>query len=372
MNAGRFEEAPRIAILLPDLRPGGAERMRVQMAHEWLARGCEIEFVLRQAQGELLSLVPEGATVVDLGAERFRNAFWPLVRYLKERSPDVLLAAMWPLTTLSLVAAQLARYKGRVIVSDHTTLSHSPQTDTPVRKVIFRSTVRTTYPWAVARIGVSKGVCDDLAELAGLPRSMFTVIHNPAAVKPAPATNGASPLCMSNGSVKQVLAVGRLGPEKDFGLLLRAFDKLRHRIPSHLTILGEGGERSSLEALVDELGLDGMVSLPGSVLDTSPFYSAADLFVLSSRFEGFGNVIVEALSHGVPVVSTDCPSGPREILCDGRYGILVPLGDAAALAEGMVRAIKEPMESGELRARAADFHPARIADEYLRVMGFSE
>lgn len=359
----------KIAVVLPDLRSGGAERMRVQMAREWIAQGYEVDFVLMQVQGELLALVPEGATVVDLRAKRFRNALWPLARYLRERSPDVLLAAMWPLTTLSLVAAKLAGYKGHVVVSDHIAFSRSPQTATLMRKTAFRRSVGLTYPWAFARIGVSKGVCDDLAELSGLRRSTFDVIYNPAAVEAASGAHSERPSCMSNASVKQVLAVGTLKPQKDFGLLLRAFDKLRLQVPSHLTILGEGGERPALEAMIKQLGLEGIVSLPGSVVDTSPFYASADLFVLSSSFEGFGNVIVEALSHGVSVVSTDCHSGPREILCDGQYGVLVPVGNADALAEGMAEALERPMNPDALRERSADFLPGKIADEYLRAMG---
>lgn len=360
---------PMIAVLIPDLRAGGVERMRLHLARQWLCKGFRVEFVLLQARGDLLQQLPEGVTVVDLHALHIRNALIPLIGYLRTRRPATLLVAMWPLTAIAILAVRLIRFTGNVIVSDHIAFSLSPQTATPRKKAVFRASIRATYPHAYARIGVSRGVVDDLSDLSGLPRSIFKVVYNPALVKDQQPRSDIVPQCMSDTSVKQLLAVGTLKPQKDFGLLLRAFERLTKRMPARLTILGEGGERSHLESLVKQLGLEDSVSLPGSVVDTSPFYEAADLFVLCSRFEGFGNVIVEALSHGVTVVSTDCHSGPREILCDGQYGFLVPVGDVDALADSMFMALEAPMPPTLLQARASDFEPSRIADEYLRVMG---
>ncbi|UWX04047.1 glycosyltransferase [Pseudoxanthomonas sp. NC8] len=172
----------------------------------------------------------------------------------------------------------------------------------------------------------------------------------------------------AGGAHKRVLAVGMLKTPKDFPLLIRAFSLLRAQVDARLLILGEGTERARLEKLVHELGLQGMVMLPGYVADTAPFYAQSDLFVLSSDHEGFGNVIVEALEQGCPVVSTDCPSGPREILTDGRCGRLVPVGDVAALAAAMQESLASAHDHDALRARAQDFSVSRISDQYLDLL----
>jgi len=162
--------------------------------------------------------------------------------------------------------------------------------------------------------------------------------------------------------------VGGLKREKDFPLLLHAFSRLRNKVDARLLILGEGDERSALEALIRELGLQEPVFLPGFVPDTVPFHAHADLFVLSSSNEGFGNVIVEALEQGTPVVSTDCLSGPAEILEGGRYGTLVPVGDVEALAKAMEDALTHPHDTEALKRRAQDFDVGRIADQYLDLL----
>lgn len=347
---------PRIAVLLPDLRPGGVERMRLRLAAAWIDHGLDVDIVLRRRDGALLAEVPPAARVVDLAAPRLRRIVLPLARYLRARRPDALLAAMWPLTALAPLAARLAGYRGRVVVSEHAPLSRQPHAG-----ALLRASARWGYRRADAVVAVSAGVADDLAALTGLPREAFAVIHNPAAVAPqaAPARSGPSPL---------VLAVGTLKRVKRFDLLIEAFARIAGDDEARLCILGEGEERARLEALVARHGLGDRVSLPGYVADTAPWYAAADLFVLASDHEGFGNVIVEALAQGTPVVSTDCPVGPREILDGGRHGRLVPPGDAGALAQAMRESLRAPHDAGALRARARDFAVDAIGERYLELL----
>lgn len=358
----------RIAVVLPDLGIGGAERLHLTLTREWEALGHRVELVLLRARGGLLEQVPKSVRVVDLGAARIRSLVRPLARYLRETPPDVLLAAMWPVTTLAIVAARMAGYRGRLVVSDHVAYSHSPQLRSRARRLIFRHSVRRLYPLADARVAVSAGVADDVVARTGLERSSFRVLYNPAGNGGRARPPAARPSTLQDVHGPIVLSVGTLKPQKDCALLLRAFARLPAELGATLVFVGDGPDRAALATLARSLELGARCRFVGAVLDPDPYYAAADVFVLSSRFEGFGNVLVEAMSHGVPVVSTDCPSGPREILADGDYGMLVPVGDERRMSEAIAEVLAMPSNAEELRRRAGRFAPEAIAREYLEVM----
>lgn len=368
MKGNTTDFSKKIAILLPDLRGGGVERMHVMMAREWLARGFKVDLVLRQRRGELLELVPKEAHIIDLGVGRFRDVVWPLRAYLKQHKPSVLEAAMWPLTVIAIIARGLSHQNMRVIVSDHCSLANQYAGWGILHRFILKMSTRFVYSFADTRIAVSKGVAADLSRLSGINENRFTVIYNPAAQSKDIIYEHAPRPEELASDAKILLSVGALKSQKDHALLIEAFSRMHTSVNAQLCILGEGDQRPRLEKLVCDKHLQGKVLMPGFNLNPSAYYQAADLFVLSSSYEGFGNVIVEALEHGVPVVSTDCPSGPREILCDGKYGQLVPMGDADALAEAMQVALQENSNREALKARARDFAVDKIADEYLDVM----
>ncbi len=353
----------RIAILLPDLRPGGAERLHLELAREWTRRGIGVDFVLRQARGELLAQLPPRARVVDLAAARVRATLRPLAIYLRHDPPDALLAAMWPLTCIAPLAARMAGWRGRVVVSEHSPLSIAYAPKGALHRIGMRASMRLGYPLAQARIGVSAGVADDMAMLSGLPRTRFEVIHNPAATGRF-AGEASRPAQLDGAGGALILSVGTLKAVKRHDLLIEAFAAL-DRPDARLYILGEGPERGRLQGLIDRLGLGGRVFLPGFQPDPLPWYAHADLFVLSSDYEGFGNVLVEALEQGVPVVSTDCPVGPREILDGGKHGTLVPVGDARALASAMQDGLARDHDREALKRRARDFSVDKAAETYL-------
>lgn len=357
----------KIAVLLPDLRPGGAERMHLDMARIWLEQGIEVDFVVLQKRGSLLSLVPPSAGVIDLASRRVRAAVWPLAAYLGRARPDALLAAMWPLTVLGIVATRMALGRSRVIVSDHNTLSNAYANRGVLHRLALRLSMRMAYPFADCRVAVSQGVAADLSLLSGVDQAKFKVIYNPAASRDGVVRIACRPDEIDPGS-KLILAVGTLKFQKNYDLLIEAFARIPKELNVQLCILGEGEMRPELEALVRERSLHGRVILPGFRSNTDAYYQAASLFVLSSRYEGFGNVIVEAMEQGVPVVSTDCPAGPREILSDGKFGRLVPVGDPDALMAAMVEALHDVPDRESLRARARDFSVERIAHEYLNVV----
>jgi glycosyltransferase involved in cell wall biosynthesis len=339
----------------------------VNLARAWIARGFEVEFVLRQARGELMAELPPGASVLDLNAGRVRSSIRPLARYLRRTPPRVLLAAMWPLTAVAVVSARLAGYRGRVLGSEHSPLSLAYANRGALHRWFLSASQRWAYPRLDAAIGVSAGVADDLARLSGLPRDMFTVLHNPAALGKAGARMDV-PLDLASAPRPIFLTVGTLKRVKRQDVLIDAFAKLAAHGGGTLCILGDGPERGALAAQVQALGLTEAVLMPGFVADPSPWYAAADVFVLSSEYEGFGNVIVEAMEHGLPIVSTDCVAGPSEILDGGRYGTLVPVGDAQALSDAMRDALLAPLDKAALQARASDFGLDVVAERYLDLL----
>jgi len=357
----------KVSILLPDLRLGGAERLHVNLADEWACVGVSTEFVLRNAVGELLDDLPASAKVVDLKAARVRNVVRPLIKYLKESKPDAIIAAMWPLTVFAPLAARLAGYQGRVIISEHSPLSIAYDRHGRLHRLVMRASQRFCYPLADVRVAVSSGIADDLAALSGLPCEQFTVIHNPAALGKA-NLNAACPEQLSGRPGPVILTVGTLKPVKRHDLLIEAFSRLPASLGATLCILGEGQMREQLEGQIDRLGLQGRVLLPGFAVDPGPWYAHSDLFVLSSDYEGFGNVIVEAMEYGLPVVSTDCPVGPTEILAGGQYGTLVPVGDAQTLSQAIFAALTEKGDQVALKLRAKDFALQTIAQKYLDVI----
>ena len=353
----------KIAVLLPDLRAGGAELQSLRLAEEWIGQGIEVTFVLRRAQGELLETVSDEITIVDLKATRVRNALVPLVHFLKRADATALLVAMWPLTALAPMAAKLAGYRGRVVISEHSPLSIAYKGRGGLHRLALRTSMRLAYPMADARIAVSSGVADDLAQLSGMRRGNFEIIHNPVIRGNRRAISTPCPSLIENVERPLILAVGTLKKVKRFDLLIEAFSRLP--IDAVLCILGEGPARPELEQLIEMRGIQNSVLMPGFIADPGPWYAQADLFVLCSDYEGFGNVIVEAMEHGVPIVSTDCPFGPREILCDGRYGRLTPVGDASALANAIQETLRVERNAEALKLRALDFSVERIAKRYL-------
>jgi len=335
----------RLAIFVPSLAGGGAQRATIKLAQGLAERGHAVELVLARAEGPLLSEVPETVRIVDLGAPRVAMSIPALVRYLRGARPVAMLAVMNYANIVAIWARRLAGASTRLVVSERTTLSRSVRGAPSRRKRLLPMLVRRYYPWADSVVAVSNGVADDLAQLTTIPREDIRVIYNPI-ITPDLREKAKAPLIDSWFGASQppvLLGVGRLDPAKDFQTLIRAFAAVRKRHRARLLILGEGRERPVLEALVTKLGLQEDVRISGFVTNPYPYMAQASLFVLSSRWEGLPGVLVEALFCGTPVVATDCQSGPREILADGKYGQLVPVGDVAALAESIVKGLNGKM-----------------------------
>jgi len=360
----------RVAIVLPCLLPvGGLERLVLNQAEQFLAKGVDTDFVFLHESQDLAGTLPAGSRAFNLGVPRMRQAVGPLVRYLRAERPDAVHATMWPVTCLAVIAHRRAGVPGRLVLSDHNPLSLQYAGRGLLHRVLLRASMVATYPLAHARVAVSTAVARDLARLSGLAQGRFDVIPNPvpagsdAAVDASWATNA-----WQGWQGKRIITVGRLKAQKNHALLIRAFARLLQRTDARLMILGVGELAEETRRNIEAAGLSGKVLMPGHVLDPMPYYRSADLFALSSDYEGFGIVLVEALACGLPVVSTDCPGGPADILEGGKYGRLVPVGDEQALAEAMAGALEEPPDPRKQERRARDFDAGVLAQRYLSLL----
>ena len=317
-----------------------------------------------QRSGELLDEIPDDVRVVDLAAPRVRNVIGPLVRYLRESKPDAIQARMWPLTVVAVIARRLARSKARLVVSDHSILSLHYAGKKVLAAIAL--TVRLFYPRADARLAVATATADDLARLSGIPRDSFDVVFNPVDKPPVGIKVPAEIERLWGGAEHRIIAVGTLKPEKNYVMLLRSFARVRSN--AKLMIVGSGAQEAELKQVATTLGVADRVIFPGYAADTWPYYASATLFVLSSDYEGYPNVLVEAMRSGLAVVSTDCESGPREILDGGRYGRLVPVGDEGALADAIDAELDRPHDPDLVRNRAEEVSGAGTASRYLDLL----
>lgn len=356
----------RLAVFLPSLVGGGAERVTLNLVKEAARRGVSVDLVLSKAEGPYLSDVPDSVKVVDLGASRVMSSLPALTRYLRRARPDAMLTAISHANIIGLWARRFAGAPARVVVAEHDTLSQVTHETARRRARLMPRLIRASYLSAQGIIAVSSGVADDLSSTAGIPRETIDVVYNPVVtpeVEAAAEAHIGHPW-FAPGEPPVVIGIGRLAPKKDFATLVTAFAEARRQSNARLIILGEGPERAALEELVRSLDLEAHVSLPGFVENPYAYLRQANLFVLSSRWEGLPTVLIEAMYCGTPVVSTDCPSGPREILADGRYGELVPMGDIASLTTAMQAGLAGAVPP----APAASWRPYELAvvtDRYL-------
>jgi glycosyltransferase involved in cell wall biosynthesis len=365
--------APKVAFFVPNLEGGGAERVMVTLAGGFASRGCNVDLVVGNAAGPYGSQLSGEVRLVDLKVGRVLSAAPGLARYLAREKPFGLVSALPHANLVALLAARLTGSRVKVLVSEHSTMSYLDAHGDSLRSRLLPSLMRLAYPLAHSIVAVSTGVADDLAQRLALDRRRVRVVFNPV-VTPDLNSRSLEPLdhpWFADGGIPVVLGVGRLEPEKDFETLLEAFCRLRRRRPARLVILGEGRQRPALEALSRRLGITHDVALPGFVANPFPWMRRASVFALSSTHEGLANVLIEAMACGTRVVSTDCPSGPSEVMDRGAYGPLVPPGDPDALAKAIEGALDDP-QPPDVRHRAAQFDLAASVRGYREALGLPD
>jgi glycosyltransferase involved in cell wall biosynthesis len=373
-------ESPKVALFLPNLSSGGAERVAVQLASGLVQAGLQVDLVLVRASGEYLPLVPAQARVIDLSAANAYRSGPALLRYLRRERPDGLISALDLTNLIALLARRAGRVSTRLAIQVHSTIS--AQKRSPLKKKMERLLLSRIYPWADCIVAVSRGVANDLAGYTGISAEKIRTIYNPI-ITPDMLQKARQPVdhpWFDRHGPPVILGAGRLTAVKDFSTLLQAFALLRQAaipLPAdaqlfspgpRLVILGEGEERPRLEALASELGVAADFNLPGYTENPFAYMSKANAFVLPSRLEGLPSALIEALTCGCPVVSTDCRSGPSEILDGGQYGHLVPVGDAQAMSAAITKVLR-----GERRLPPAEwlrqYQLTPVVKQYLEVLG---
>ena len=325
--------------------------------------------VVGSRRGALWPIVPPGTEVVCLESESWAGMLLGLRRLLRARRPDVLISSMGRCNMLALWVRALTSADTRIVIREHVAIS-ALAAITPGRVALIPAFYRVFAKWADAIVAVSDGVADDMAHITCVPREKVQVIHNPVLTPTFDAQLAGDidhPFFQPDGTAVFV-GVGRLEPEKDFATLLAAFALFSEQRPAKLLLIGEGQLRGQLEALSRQLNIADDVAFLGFSEDRLGYMRRATALVLPSIMEGFSNVLVEALAAGTQIVSTDCPSGPRFVLEDGRYGTLVPVGDAAAMACAMSDVVDRPRQVEEGRQRSRQFTAARAAEKYAALI----
>lgn len=353
-----------IALFVPSLQGGGAERVMVMLANGFAAHGHRVDLVLAKADGPYLAEISPDVRVVDLQKSRVLFSLVPLVRYLRREKPTSMLSALIHANIVAILARRLSGSSSRLVVSERSSPSGSYGF---FYRYVLHPLVRVLYPFADGIVAVSDGVRRELIDAFRISEGKVTAIPNPIDIGTISqlASRPIDHPWTQQGAPQLILAVGRLVPEKDYPSLLDAFRLVRNHTDAHLVILGEGPLRPVLEAKVRDDGLEDAVYMPG--FDSNPFrwMVRCDAYVLASLTEGFPNSLVQAMACGAAVVSTDCPHGPNEILNDGKWGKLVPVGDSEAMAASIVtilRAEKDGLSRNGVEPFMADSVIGRYLD----------
>ena len=396
-----------VALVISTLRGGGAERTVLDLAAGLIHRGHSVDIVLFRNRIHFPTGIPEDAHlyVVDDRPDKRTEKYAPeilksfvqidtqsrpfdwfhaaralnwnplclpdarllrytraLARYMELSKPDCVLPSLPRAKTATLLASRLLNEPPPIVPILHSVVRY--------RRSRYRRRYRHLFKEAAHFVGVSRGVSQDLSETIGIPNERITTIYNPVTTPDLHKKMAQRPdhPWLLDGGPPVILSAGRLEREKDYPTLIRAFGRLASQRECRLIIVGDGKLKHNLEHLAAKLGLSSRVCLPGWVDNPYAFMAQASCFVLSSRYEGLGLALIEALASGCPCVSTNCPTGPAEILQDGRFGRLVPVGDEAALAEAMDQTLRQGFDRRILQRRAEDFSAERSVAAYERLL----
>ncbi|GAA0367797.1 glycosyltransferase [Bacillus horti] len=356
----------KIVLLVPNLGGGGAEKVMLTLLKTIKKETADVTLLMVHKSGELVHQIPAEANTVDLGIKKLRHAPRKLIQELNRIRPDVILSTLTAMNFVLLVIKPFLAGKPKIVVRE--TNPPSPKyKDNLKMKLLYQ----LLYRRSDQIIAISEGVAEDLIQYARLAnhKEKISVIYNPIHLSFIQQSMD-QPIMHSWLNQKHtpvLLAIGRLVEQKDFHTLLRAFHQVRQQLDSKLIILGEGEQKEQLQALTKELGLTEYVLFDGFVDNPYPYLKRADLFVLSSKWEGFGLVLAEALATNTPIVSTKCRGAPAEILEEGRYGRLVEPGDDQAMAEAILDQLQEPLQEN-LEGRARQFDVGAITEKYVHTL----
>lgn len=357
----------KIAFFLPSMVDGGAERVTLNLIR-YLAQHYDytIDLVLVSATGAFMGLVPDNVRVIDLKGNRTLTSAIDLVRYLRNERPHALFSGMAYVNVIALAAVKISRVQVRTVACLHNTMSAQLANTKVFRGRFIVPFVKLTHPWADVVVAISRGCGEDFLKVTGVSGENMRYIYNSVItddIEPL-ASQPADHPWFSDSAVPVILSVGRFVHQKNFPLLINAFAKVRETHAARLLILGDGEDREDLESQILKLDLQNDVDMPGFVSNPYSYMRNSAIFVLSSHYEALPTVLIEAMYCGPELVATDCPSGPREILADGKYGTLVPVEDTEALASAIINALDRPAFKQDPRA-CDPFIDHNVIGQYL-------
>ena len=355
----------RILFLMHNLRLGGAERVFVRLANFASGSGHEVHVVCISEGGALAQDLSDSVRLHDLGVEHVRRAFGPVRATVKDVRPDVIVSTLPHVNVLASLVTHTLRPRPRLVVREANDPRHEV-IGSEAGAWLSRYVYSAAYRGADRILAVSAGVSSGLQRAYGLPATKIVVLKNPSLDDRLFDLASASVDCAwLQRRHPLVITVGRFAPQKDHSTLLRAFARCDLDESAGLVLVGYGPLESNLRRESERLGLAGRVKFVTGESNPYRWMRNADLFVLSSAWEGSPNALVEAMALGLPVVSTNCESGPSEILADGRYGRLVPVGDVEAMADGIERALASDIGASRVRARAMEYHIDTVGPRIL-------
>ncbi|MGB8425251.1 MAG: glycosyltransferase [Desulfobacterales bacterium] len=362
---------PLIAIFVATSGHSGVDRLIQHLVPAIARRGYPVDVLKIKDHGPHLEELPRGVRLIELETRHVYASFPALVRYLKRRRPAVMLTDKDRVNRTVILARAWSRVATRLVVSSGTTISIDLAHRGAFERLLQRESMGKLYRLADKVIVPSQGVAEDMAAYTGLPLDRITVVLCP--VVPEALFNQTQPRpdhpWFQPGAPPVILGVGELGVRKDFTTLIRAFAIVRKKRPCRLVIIGRGKLRGELLALANDMGVNQDVDLPGFKTTPYRYMAHAAVFAFTSLWEGNPFVLPEALAVGTPVVATDCPSGPREVLQNGRYGHLVAVGDDKALAEAILKTLRTPLGADILRKAARPYEIDCSTTAYLKAMG---
>lgn len=343
------------------------------MIPEIAKRGILVNLVKIRKHGPYLETIPDGVEIIELGSDSTYGSLFQLARYLKQARPDVLFSDKDKVIRVAVLARKISRAPTRLVIRTGTTVSVDVKQRGLLYKIGQKLSTRFLYPIADSIITPSMGAAKDLSMFSGISLNRITAVPSPVITENLIIKSRKSPDHPWYQKKKSpiIVTVGELSSRKNHTMLLKAFSSVKKVRPCKLIIIGEGRERENLKALSSELGLTEDIAFLGFQENPYPFIKNADVFVLSSRLEGSPVVLMEALGLGVPMVSTDCPSGPREVLENGKYGKLVAIDDFKGMSEAILQTLESPINSEDLIEASSPYQVTNSVTAYLNAMGLN-
>lgn len=364
MKSATKNKKAKVSFLIPTLEGGGAERVFLTLANGLAERGFIVNLVVLDARGPYLSEVSSKVNLIMLHC-KIRQGFFKLAQHIKVYKPDFLVSALEHTNILAIVVGKLFKLNTKIIISERV-FKHKLAYKSISHFIFFRIFSKLTYPLSDHIIAVSKDLKDIILKNYKIKPEKVSVLYNPISGFQKKYTNDNKKLLIDYKPY--ILAAGRLTHQKGFLNLVHAFSEISNVIKHNLIIIGEGEDRDKIETEIKLKNLEGRVILPGFIENIYSIMSNAELFVLSSFYEGFPNVLIQAMYAGLPIVATNCPTGPSEILENGKWGELVEISDTSALASGILRVLNNKNNSINVKKRSEEFNLESCLDNLENIL----